>query len=136
MKCKTVQLESAYGIELDSLTDLVRLVSSNSPERPSTIFKWISSNKGQNNVYYGSFAIFPGYYDYRALPVLFYVVIEHSIEETEQSLIKYDMQAKDKQISFLNHLVEKDLENVHTGLIRFIPIVKLKKAPQIFDNLT
>lgn len=135
MKCKTVQLESAYGIELDSLNDLVRLVSSSSPERPSTIFKWISSNQGKNNVYYGSFAIFPGYYDYRALPVLFYVVVEQSIEE-EQSLIKYDMQAKEEQITFLNHLVEKDLENVHTGLIRFIPIVKLKKAPQIFAHLT
>ncbi len=130
-----MQLESAYGIELDSLPDLVRLVSSSSPERPSTIFKWISSNQGKNNVYYGSFAIFPGYYDYRALPVLFYVVVEQSIEE-EQSLIKYDMQAKEEQITFLNHLVEKDLENVHTGLIRFIPIVKLKKAPQIFAHLT
>ena len=135
MMCKTVQLESAYGIELDSLTDLVRLVSSSSPDRPSTIFKWISNDQ-INNVYYGSFAIFPGYYDYRALPVLFYVVVETSIEEKEQSLIKYDLQAKGDQITFLNHLVENDLENVHTGLVRFIPIVKLKRAPQIFTHLT
>jgi hypothetical protein len=131
-----VQLESAYGIELDSLTDLVRLVSSSSPERPSTIFKWISSKQENHTVYYGSFAIFPGYYDYRALPVLFYIVVEQSFEEEERSLIKYDLQAKGEQISFLSHLTEKDLENVHTGLIRFIPIVKLKRAPQIFTHLT
>jgi len=129
-----VKLESAYGIELDSLKDLVRLVSSASPDRPSTIFKWDSEDNSE--VYYGSFAIFPGYYDFKALPVLFFVVRDSSIEEQNQSLVRYDLQAKKNQISFLSHIEEKDLEHVHTGLVRFIPIVKLKKAPKIFSTLT
>ncbi len=129
-----MKLESAYGIELDSLKDLVRLVSSASPDRPSTIFKWDSEDNSE--VYYGSFAIFPGYYDFKALPVLFFVVRDSSIEEQNQSLVRYDLQAKKNQISFLSHIEEKDLEHVHTGLVRFIPIVKLKKAPKIFSTLT
>lgn len=128
-----MKLESAYGIELDSLVDLVRLVSSSSPDRPSTIFKWYL--KDNSKVYYGSFAIFPGYYEFRALPVLFFVIKDSSIEEENQSLVRYDIQAKEDQISFLSHIEEKDLDNIHTGLIRFIPIVKLKKAPEIFLNL-
>ena len=128
-----MQLDNAYGIELDSFTDLVRLVSSSSPDRPSTIFKWSSENDSQ--VYYGSFAIFPGYYNLKALPVLFFVLHDSSIEEQNQSLVRYDLQAKESQISFLSHIKERDLENVHTGLIRFIPIVKLKKAPEIFSDL-
>ena len=126
-----MKLDSAYGIELDSLKDLVRLVSSSSPERPSTIFKWDSED---NRVYYGSFAIFPGYYEFKALPVLFFVVRNSALEE-EKSLVRYDLQARENQISFLNHIEEKDLENVHTGLVRFIPIVKLKKAPKIFSDM-
>ncbi|MFX1504627.1 MAG: hypothetical protein ACFFDC_00790 [Promethearchaeota archaeon] len=126
-----MKLDSAYGIELDSLKDLVRLVSSSSPDRPSTIFKWDSE---ESKVYYGSFAIFPGYYEYKALPVLFFVVRDSAIEE-EKSLVRYDLQAKEHQISFLNHIEERDLENVHTGLVRFIPIVKLKKAPKIFSDM-
>ena len=128
-----MQLDNAYGIELDSFTDLVRLVSSSSPDRPSTIFKWSSEDDSQ--VYYGSFAIFPGYYNLKALPVLFFVLHDSSIEEQNQSLVRYDLQAKESQISFLSHIKERDLENVHTGLIRFIPIVKLKKAPEIFSDL-
>ena len=130
-----MQLDSAYGIELDSLTDLIRLVSSSSPDRPSTIFKWTSEDLENSQVYYGSFAIFPGYYNYRALPVLFFITSDSSIEEQNQSLVRYDLQAKETQVSFLNRVTEKDLENVHTGLVRFIPIVKLKKAPKIFSNL-
>jgi len=130
----SMKLESAYGIELDGLTDLIRLVSSSSPDHPSTIFKWFSKDQ-EKQIFYGSFAIFPGYYDIRALPVLFYVILEESAEEKECSLVRYDLQAKKNQISFLNHLVDKDLENVHTGLVRFIPIVKLKRPPQIFTNL-
>ena len=126
-----MKLDSAYGIELDSLKDLVRLVSSSSPDRPSTIFKWNSEN---DKVYYGSFAIFPGYYEFKALPVLFFVVRDSAIEE-EKSLVRYDLQATENQISFLNHIEERDLENVHTGLVRFIPIVKLKRAPKIFSNM-
>ena len=126
-----MKLDSAYGMELDSLKDLVRLVSSSSPDRPSTIFKWDSED---NKVYYGSFAIFPGYYEFKALPVLFFIVQNSAIEE-EKSLVRYDLQARENQISFLNHIEEKDLENVHTGLVRFIPIVKLKKAPKIFSDM-
>ncbi|MFX1284435.1 MAG: hypothetical protein ACFFB5_12320 [Promethearchaeota archaeon] len=129
-----MKLESAYGIELESLKDLVRLVSSSSPDRPSTIFKWDSDKN--SDVYYGSFAIFPGYYEFKALPVLFFVVHKSSIEEQNQSLVRYDLQAKKDQISFLSHIEERDLENVHTGLVRFIPIVKLKKAPKIFSDMT
>ncbi len=130
-----MQLDSAYGIELDSLTDLIRLVSSSSADRPSTIFKWHSEDSENSQVYYGSFAIFPGYYNYKALPVLFFITSDSSIEEQNQSLVRYDLQAKETQVSFLNRVTEKDLENVHTGLVRFIPIVKLKKAPKIFSNL-
>ncbi len=130
-----MQLDSAYGIELESLTDLIRLVSSSSPDRPSTIFKWYSEESENSQVYYGSFAIFPGYYNYKALPVLFFITSDSSIEEQNKSLVRYDLQAKETQVSFLNRVTEKDLENVHTGLVRFIPIVKLKKAPKIFSNL-
>ncbi|MHA2246858.1 MAG: hypothetical protein ACXADY_18075 [Candidatus Hodarchaeales archaeon] len=128
-----MQLDNAYGIELDSFTDLVRLVSSSSPDRPSTIFKWFSEDK--SHVFYGSFAIFPGYYNLKALPVLFFILHDSSIEEHNHSLVRYDLQAKESQVSFLSHIKERDLENVHTGLIRFIPIVKLKKAPKIFSDL-
>ncbi|MFX1538779.1 MAG: hypothetical protein ACFFDI_31715, partial [Promethearchaeota archaeon] len=71
---------------------------------------------------------------FKALPVLFFVVRDSAIEE-EKSLVRYDLQAKENQISFLNHIEERDLENVHTGLVRFIPIVKLKRAPNIFSDM-
>jgi hypothetical protein len=129
-----MQLESAYGIELTSFIDLVRLVTNSSPDRPSAIFKWISNNSKM--VYYGSFAIFPGYYNYKGLPALFYVVFDTSIEGESQSLVRYDLQAKENQVSFLSHIEEKDLENVHTGLVRFIPIINLKIPPKIFENIT
>lgn len=131
-----MELDSAYGIELDSLLDLVRLVSSTSPDRPSMIFKWISNDSGKKEIFYGSFAIFPGYYNYKALPVLFFVILEIISDSQNLSIIRYDLQAKENQISFLENVKEKDLENVHTGLVRFIPIVKLKRAPKIFTDLT
>ncbi|MHA1995444.1 MAG: hypothetical protein ACW97Z_12950 [Candidatus Hodarchaeales archaeon] len=127
-----MELPSAYGIELSSFVDLVRLISSSSPDRPSTIFKW-KIKKG--TYYYGSFAIFPGYFDYRALPVLFYMTTESELEEEGQALVRYDLQKSDNQIKFLKFLQEQDLENAHTGLIRFIPIINLKSAPTIFTNL-
>ncbi|MFX0049874.1 MAG: hypothetical protein ACFFAJ_04690 [Candidatus Hodarchaeota archaeon] len=129
-----MQLEAAYGIEVATFIDLVRLVTNSSPERPSTIFKWISDER--NLIFYGSFAIFPGYYEFEGLPVLFYVQRDSSIEDKDHSIVRYDLQAKENQITFLSHLKESDLENVHTGLIRFCPIVKLKKEPKIFSNLT
>ena len=128
-----MQLESAYGIELDSFTDLVRLVSSASPDRPSMIFKWSSEDNSQ--IFYGSFAIFPGYYEYKAFPVLFFIVHDSTIEDQNQSLVRYDIQAEENQISFLTYIKDSHLENLHTGLIRFIPIVKLKRAPKIFSDL-
>ena len=126
-----MQLEPSYGIEVNDFIDLIRLVTGASPDRPSSIFKWIEDSK----YYYGSFAIFPGYYDLRALPVLFFCVLDEPLELDNQSIIKYDLQSPDNQISFLSFLREKDLENVHTGLVRFIPIVKLKRPPRIFSNL-
>ena len=122
-------LEPAFNIELESFLDLVRLVTNAGAERPSTIFKWLSKD---DQVNYGSFAIFPGYYNYHGLPVLFYVSQKVPIEETGESIIRYDLQVAKNQISFLSHLEERDLDNTHTGLVRFIPIVSLKKAPEIF----
>ena len=127
-----MELPSAYGIELSSFIDLVRLITSSSPDRPSTIFKW----KTKDNIYYySSFAIFPGYFDYRALPVLFYVTSENELEKKDQALVRYDLQKSDNQITFLKFLKEQDLENAHTGLIRFIPIINLKSPPTIFTDL-
>ena len=128
-----MQLDSAFGIELESFVDLVRLVTSSSPDRPSTIFKWFSND--YSDVFYGSFAIFPGYYNYEGLPVLFYVNLKKAVEKDDQSIVRYDLQKTENQVSFLSHLKEKDLENIHTGLVRMCPIIKLKKAPRIFQNL-
>ncbi len=127
-----MELPSAYGIELSSFIDLVRLITSSSPDRPSTIFKWKTTDDTYN---YGSFAIFPGYFDYRALPVLFYITVESELENEGQGLVRYDLQKSDDQITFLKFLKEQDLENAHTGLIRFIPIINLKSAPTIFTDL-
>ena len=127
-----MDLPSAYGIELSEFIDLVRLITSSSPERPSTIFKWVDEEK---KFYYGSFAIFPGYFDYRALPVLFYVVTDEPFEEEEEALVKYDLQNLKNQVTFLKFLKEQDLENAHTGLVRFIPLIRLKSPPKIFTDL-
>ncbi len=128
-------LQRAYGIELDEFIDLVRLVTSSSPERPTSIFKW-HSNKNQT-VYYGTFAIFPGYYEFEGLPVLFYVQLERPIEEEDHSIVRYNLQTTENQITFLSQLIESDLgPDIHKGLIRFCPIINLKKAPDIFSNLT
>ena len=117
-----MELPSAYGIELSSFIDLIRLISSSSPDRPSTVFKW----KGDSDlVYYGSFAIFPGYFDYKGLPVMFYIISPTHLEDEGHSLVRYDLQTAEKQISFLSHLKEKDLENTQTGLVRFIPIINM-----------
>ncbi|MHA1974930.1 MAG: hypothetical protein ACTSW1_18195 [Candidatus Hodarchaeales archaeon] len=124
------KLRVAYSIELDSFLDLVILISSSNPERPSTILKWVVNNSH----FYGSFATFPGYYEYQALPVLFYVKLDKPMEHDYENLVKYDLQAEKDQIALLSHLEEKDLENIHTGLIRFIPIVKLRHAPDIFST--
>jgi hypothetical protein len=128
-----MDLPSAYGIELSDFIDLVRLITSSSPDRPSTILKWQSDSKSH---YYGSFAIFPGYFNYKALPVLFYITSEVSLEQKHQSLVRYDLQKKENQITFHSHLREEDLENTHTGLVRFIPIVNLKSPPKIFTDLS
>ena len=127
-----LDLPSAYGIELLDFIDLVRLITSSSPERPSTIFKWIDD---ENRFNYGSFAIFPGYFDYRALPVLFYIITDEPLEEEDEALVKYDLQNSENQISFLKFLKEQDLENTHTGLVRFIPLIRLKSPPKIFTDL-
>ena len=127
-----MDLPSAYGIELSEFIDLVRLITSSSPERPSTIFKWVDEG---NKFYYGSFAIFPGYFDYRALPVLFYVVTDKPFEEEGEALVKYDLQSLNDQVTFLKFLKEQDLENAHTGLVRFIPLIRLKSPPKIFTDL-
>ncbi len=128
-----MDLPSAFGIELTDFIDLVRLITSSSPDRPSTIFKW---QLDSNIFYYGSFAIFPGYFEYRALPVLFYITSDISLEKKDQSLVRYNLQEKDNQITFLSHLREHDLENTHTGLVRFIPIINLKAPPKIFVDLS
>ncbi|MHA1941398.1 MAG: hypothetical protein ACXACP_02055 [Candidatus Hodarchaeales archaeon] len=127
-----MDLPSAYGIELFAFIDLVRLITSSSPERPSTIFKWVDEKSRFN---YGSFAIFPGYFDYRALPVLFFVTSDVPFENEDQALIKYDLQNNENQITFLKFLKEQDLENTHTGLVRFIPLIRLKSPPKIFTDL-
>ena len=128
-----MDLPSAFGIELSEFIDLIRLITSSSPDRPSTILKWQLDSK---SYYYGSFAIFPGYFNYKALPVLFYVTSDSSLENKDQSLVRYDLQKKENQITFHNHLREEDLENTHTGLVRFIPIVNLKSPPKIFTDLS
>ena len=128
-----MDLPSAFGIELSEFIDLIRLITSSSPDRPSTILKWQLDSK---SYYYGSFAIFPGYFNYKALPVLFYVTSDSSLENKDQSLVRYDLQKKGNQLTFHNHLREEDLENTHTGLVRFIPIVNLKSPPKIFTDLS
>ncbi|MHA1207479.1 MAG: hypothetical protein ACTSQ9_00875 [Candidatus Hodarchaeales archaeon] len=128
-----MKLPSAYGIELSSFIDLIRLISSSSPERPSTVFKWTDDSK---LFYYGSFAIFPGYFDYKGLPVMFYITSKASLEDEGQSLVRYDLQSAEKQITFLGFLKEKDLENTQTGLVRFIPIINLKTPTHIFSNMS
>ena len=128
-----MELPSAYGIELSSFIDLIRLISSSSPDRPSTVFKW----KGDSDfIYYGSFAIFPGYFDYKGLPVMFYITSPTPLEDEGQSLVRYDLQKAEQQISFLGFLKEKDLENTQTGLVRFIPIINIKKSPHIFSSMS
>ncbi len=126
-----MELPGAYRIELSNFIDLVRLITSSSPDRPSTIFKWKSQD---GTYYYGTFAIFPGYFDYRSLPVLFFITTESELEGKGQGLVRYDLQESDNQISFLKFLKEQDLENAHTGLIRFIPIINLKSPPTIFTD--
>jgi len=128
-----MELPSAYGIELSGFIDLIRLISSSSPERPSTVFKWTDDSK---LFYYGSFAIFPGYFDYKGLPVMFYITSKTSLENEGQSLVRYDLQRAEEQITFLSFLKEKDLENTQTGLVRFIPIINLKAPTHIFSNMS
>ncbi len=128
-----MELQRAYGIELSKFIDLIRLISSSSPERPSTVFKWLDDSK---LFYYGSFAIFPGYFDYKGLPVMFYITSKTSLENEGQSLVRYDLQRSEKQITFLSFLKEKDLENTQTGLVRFIPIINLKTPTHIFSNMS
>ena len=128
-----MELPSAYGIELSNFIDLIRLISSSSPERPSTVFKWLDDSK---LFYYGSFAIFPGYFDYKGLPVMFYITSKTSLENEGQSLVRYDLQRTENQITFLSFLKEKDLENTQTGLVRFIPIINLKTPTHIFSNMS
>ena len=128
-----MELPNAYGIELSGFIDLIRLISSSSPDRPSTVFKWTDDSK---LFYYGSFAIFPGYFDYKGLPVMFYITSKTTLENEGQSLVRYDLQRAEEQISFLSFLKEKDLENTQTGLDRFIPIINLKVPTHIFSNLS
>jgi hypothetical protein len=127
-----MELPSAYGIELSSFIDLIRLISSSSPDRPSTVFKWADDLK---LFYYGSFAIFPGYFDYKGLPALFYITSKKSLETEGYSIVRYDLQNAEKQITFLSFLREQDLENSQTGLVRFISIINLKSPPHIFSNM-
>ena len=128
-----MELPSAYGIELSSFIDLIRLISSSSPDRPSTVFKWTGDSE---LFYYGSFAIFPGYFDYKGLPVMFYITSKTSLEDNGQSIVRYDLQRATHQITYLSFLKEKDLENTQTGLVRFIPIINLKTPPHIFSSMS
>lgn len=120
-----IELKKAVPFELDSLEDLVSMISTAPPEQATILY---FEKKGQG--IFASFTVLPGYFEFRALPLLIYTR-EEELRPTGRFL-KLDLRGE-TEIEFVSTLDEKELQLIPTGLIRFIPVVRLKKIPEIFD---
>lgn len=110
--------EKPIPLELNSLKDIVKMVST-SPANQPNLFHF----KKKEQSFLASFIIMPGYYNYRGLPLLIFTKVNESALDN-CNFIKYDLREDaEEQISFVKGVNQRDL---NTGFVQFIPIIKVK----------
>ncbi|MFX1251292.1 MAG: hypothetical protein ACFFCZ_06765 [Promethearchaeota archaeon] len=125
----TSEIKPAFSMELASFKDLVRFVTSNvRGGHIAKIFKWEKNEK----VYYATFATFQGYFEFKALPIWFFVSMNPTKDQSEKSFVGYDLQTG--KIAFFDTLEEVDLTAIQRELVRLVPVIRLKNPPEIFSE--
>lgn len=119
-----MDLNTAVPFEVESTADLARWIVSSSEYQHGTLYLFKYNNK---NVL-GTLISFKGYFNYTGLPILLFTMLE---SEPTGSFIRFDLRSENKQdISFTTGFDETDS---NLGYIQYIPIIKLKKVPAIFN---
>ena len=120
------EIKSAIPFEVDSLDDLLRWIVSSSQGQHGTIFYFKKADK----VIYSTLNIVSGYYNLRGLPILLYTKQE---EEPKANFIRYDIRKEADAKSKILFTSGFDDRDSNLGFIQYIPIIKLKKIPKIFE---
>ena len=118
-----MDLDSAVPLEVFSVADLARWL--------------ISSNSNQHGILYlvnykGKFILcsmtsFSGYYNFAGLPLLLFTYLD---SEPTGSFLRFDIRADEQQIKYSQGFVEGEST---LGFIHYLPIIKLKTIPSIFN---
>jgi hypothetical protein len=122
-----MEVDSAVPLEVDSYDDLARWIVSSSQNQHGILYYLKKSDK----FILASLVSFSGYYNFTGLPILLFTYID---KEPDGSFLRYDVRADAKnRIGYTSGFNENDS---NLGYIQYIPIIKLKKIPAIFNSLT
>ncbi len=118
-----IQLKEAVPLELEDLSSLISMIVSGAPQEHASVLYF----KHNDEHIFASFVILPGYYELRALPLLIFVR-DSRILETKKRFIRYRV-VGDINLDFVDTIDEKDIAS---GMVRYVPIVRVKRKPTIF----
>ena len=119
-----MDISSAVPFEVYSTSDLARWIVSSTPNQHGTLY--CVNYNGQNILC--SLVSFPGYFNYTGLPILLFTYIE---AEPSGTFVRFDVRAESKnQLSYVSGFDESE---ANLGYIQYIPIIKLKTIPAIFN---
>lgn len=111
-------VQKSQSIEMASLSDLIRLIVSNSAQRGG--FLYLGQKDGKN-VFYISHIV-PSWYDLKGLPIVLYA---YSDVNPEEHFIAYSRPSSTDKESweYVSFIRENDTKTM------YIPIVRVKEIP-------
>ena len=115
---------TALPFEVESTDDLARWIVSSSQNQHGTLYVFNKNNK----FVLATLISFSGYYNYIGLPILLFTYID---TVPSGSFLRYDVRSDAK--SKLLYTDGFDENDSNLGYIQYIPIIKLKKVPAIFN---
>lgn len=119
-----MDVSSAVPFEVQSTNDLARWIVSSTQNQHGVIYVLNHDNK----FVLGTLISFSGYYNYAGLPLFIHTFVD---VEPEGSFLRYDIRADAKiKLSFTNGFDETE---ANLGYIQYIPLIKVKKIPSIFN---
>lgn len=119
-----MDISSAVPFEVYSTSDLARWIVSSTSNQHGTLYCVNYNGK----TILCSLVSFPGYYNYTGLPILLFTYVE---AEPSGSFVRFDVRADSKnQLSYVSGFDESE---ANLGYIQYIPIIKLKTIPAIFN---
>ncbi len=119
-----MDINSAVPFEVQSSDDLARWIISSSLNQHGTIYVF----KKESKFVLASLISFSGYYNYAGLPILLFTLID---SEPDGNFLRYDIRADAKtKLSFTSGFDETES---NLGYIQYIPLIRLKKIPFIFN---